>query len=685
MKKVIIILTLVVYYPVKSFGQFTWQHTDGPFGSLLSSLYSNDKYAFLPEKDFLYRSGDGLSWEKLEHPVSFYMDVYGDTLVNLLRIENKDTLLLQLSYDNGESWDVKILPQDLLHAKEIKMCSHGIYLEQSGKKVLARSTDLGNTWKNIYVPVDYASFWIFDEQLYVYGDGQLWRTDSLGNGWEEVTLDLTSFQHMDDMVVIDSNILISTGAWFYVSHDNGMTWAQQEKSTSNALYTFAVVGDDIYAVVVDELLRSSDFGDHWDILSTSEFNLNLVTFTGIQETFLATTFNKGVFRWDENEHALVESNEGFSKGYVYDLAVGDDKIWAACGNGVFAYDIPSESWSDKMDLPLPENEFDFISANDHGWVLAAEFIHRDFYLSKDNGITWNTLQIPANLVNYMDRLQMVDETFYLFKGNNVYHSADQGLHWDLMDDVYVNTEIINCNGKLYMAGLDVLYTSSDNGIIWNYSHVAFDIAEVYSSQGLLYAIVRDTDNVPSVYISSDGVQWNDAGNEFPENYAGHTAFQSHNSFFFKDEENYYAFLKWQGHYVSPDNSFLWSPLPSSQTGNSYVMHNNILYLGGSGVYTSAIENPYTTSVNETDKRDVAGHFTISPNPAKDLITITPDLTNNFNGTINIYAADGRMVSSTQVNGSQKSIDIAVANIPSGLYYVLLQTEEGRCALSFIKE
>lgn len=338
-----------------------------------------------------------------------------------------------------------------------------------------------------------------------------------------------------------------------------------------------------------------------------------------------------------------------------------------------------------MDLPLPENEFDFISANDHGWVLAAEFLNRDFYLSEDNGITWDTIQIPTNLVSYIDRLQLIDETLYLFKGNYVYHSVDKGLHWNLIDGVYVNTEIIHCNGKLYMAGLDVLYTSSDNGIIWNYSQLAFDISELYSSQGLLYAFVRDHDNVPSVYISSDGVQWNDAGTEFPDNYAGHTLFQSHNSFFFKDAENFYAFLKWQGHYVSPANSFLWSPLPASQTGNSYVIHNNVLYLGGNGVYKSVIENPYTTALEDVSENNTDVHFTISPNPAKDMITFTPDPTNNFNGIISMYTVDGRMVSSTQVDASQKSIDIPIDRFPPGFYNVVVESKYGRETRSFVKE
>jgi hypothetical protein len=121
---------------------------------------------------------------------------------------------------------------------------------------------------------------------------------------------------------------------------------------------------------------------------------DMVTATGFKDLYLSTTFNKGVYRWDETAEALMESNDGFSKGYVYDLAVGDDKIWAACGNGVFAFDVPTETWSEKMNLPLPEYEFDFISANNHGWVLVCEVLGSEFYLSENNGLSWDTIPLP---------------------------------------------------------------------------------------------------------------------------------------------------------------------------------------------------------------------------------------------------------------------------------------------------
>ena len=82
---------------------------------------------------------------------------------------------------------------------------------------------------------------------------------------------------------------------------------------------------------------------------------------------------------------IIESNEGLSKGLINDLASGNDKVWAACGNGIYAYDVPAKNWSNKMDLPLPEYGFESVSANDEGWVFVAAMAHAAFFFSNPAG------------------------------------------------------------------------------------------------------------------------------------------------------------------------------------------------------------------------------------------------------------------------------------------------------------
>ena len=675
---------LAVYFicliPLISSAQFTWQHTDGPFGSVISFIYANDKYAFVPADDFLFRSADGISWEKLEHPVSTKMSMYGDTIVNLLMNTTLDTIFLQLSNDNGESWIVKKLPESFLLSTEIRMCSHGIYISSRSDKTLMKSTDHGDSWTNVNTPIAPYKILAFDERLYIFSGNKLWRTNQSGETWENITPDPLLLESISDLVAIDSNIIISTNRWFFASHDNGMTWDKTRKDESNSLFTLALVGEDIYAVVRADLLRSTDFGTTWDTVTTSDLVFDLGSFAGVNNTFLGTSSNKGVFRWDEAAQTMVESNNGLSKGYVYDLAAGNDKIWAACGNGVFAYDIPSATWSEKMDLPLPKYEYDYIYTNGQGWVLVSAHGGKH-YISEDEGGTWDTISFSYNDFDRIVRIQMIDTVFILFYDHQMFRSLDKGQHWEYIDIFVVDEEIASINGIQYLAVTDGFYITEDNWNSWITYFPPININELHVFENRLYVIGDDNLGNEGVYTSTDGFDWTIEGNGFP----GYDSFMSQQAFFFRDADAQYALLNSKGHYTLKDGTFSWSELPTSQVGNSYVSYKNLLYLGGHGVYKSVIENPYITAVHEIDNNNVEDRFTISPNPTKDNITITSDLPASTIRLIDIYTSDGQLMKTTKWNTSLTSLNVQISNFPSGLYYVMVQTENGRGVKSFMKQ
>ncbi len=684
MKNLIVLLFLLGGFTGITQTQFNWEHTSGPFGSVLSFIYSNDLYAFIPEDDFLYRSADGISWEKLVHPVSFFMGVYKDTLVNILYTPNLDTLHLQLSYDNGDSWIIKDLPDQFTSPDDIVMTSHGIYFAQSHKDLLFKSTDLGETWDTVDVPIEFYALKNIDNRLYIHGSSAMWRTDEVGDSWEDITPTLDTFVYVDDVVAKDSHIIISSETFLFHSHDSGQTWGQFSTAWSNATNKLTLVGDQVYASIDLDLLRSDDFGMTWDTLTTFIPTLSMVTSTGFKDMYLKTTFNKGVYRWDDAEGALMESNDGFSKGYVYDLAVGQDKIWAACGNGVFAYDVLTETWSDKMNIPLPFNEYDFISANDHGWVMVAGVFDNEFYLTENNGLNWDTIPIPEDQLYYLERMQMVDEVLFLASDFSLYRSTDKGLSWDFVIDDYINTEIIRHNNQLFMVGNGLLYTSSDNGTTWSNAVLPIEIIELYSFGGLLYAISSHTGIGATLYTSLDAEQWTYAGDGFPGNYAVHGFYESHNSFFFRDADYYYSFLKWQGHYVSQDDSFLWSILPTSHTGNAYAIHDNVIYLGGNGVYKTEIENPFITSI-KNESIQTKELLNVSPNPAIDFIHVEIKQ-KEFPGevTLFLYNSKGDFLKSNTYS-SVENIRVDVHDLPSGIYFLQAHIGDHTGMIKVIKQ
>ena len=667
--------------PTISFAQFNWQHTSGPFGSVLSFIYANDKYAFAPADDFLFRSADGITWEKLEHPVSIEMSTYGDTIVNLLKNTAQDTIFLQLSYDNGESWIVKTLPESFLHSRDIRMCSHGIYITSNSNKTLVRSTDYGDSWTTVYTPVDPSWIWSFDERIYLYSSSQLWRTNQEGQAWENITPLNLPTEYVNDLVAIDSNIIFSTSRWLFASHNNGKTWGKTRKGETNNLFTLALVGEDVYAVANADLLRTTDLGTTWDTITTSDRVFDLVSFAGVNNTFLGASFNKGVFRWDEVAQTLTESNDGLSKGYVYDLAACDDKIWAACGNGVFVYDIPSETWSEKMNLPLPKFEYDYIYTNDQGWVMVTEEYGSDhFYLSENEGATWDTLSFSFNGYFRIDKIQMIDTVLVVFSDHQMFRSLDKGLHWEYIDIFVVDENIVAINGIQYLAGPYGFYIAYDNWNSWITDFPPIHINNLHAFENRLYAIGYDNSGNKGVFTSTDGFEWTFEGNGFPV----YGSVLTQQAFFFRDTDAQYALLNEKGHYIMQDGTFSWSAFPTSQTGNSYVIHNNVIYLGGHGVYKSIIENPFITAIKEVGQKAVAGHFIISPNPANNFVNVnSKNLEMKDDMVMSLYDSKGAFIKSHSIV-NPNNIQIDLQELPSGLYYLQMKMGKEIENLKFVK-
>src|SRR5687768_3800052 len=597
MKSLLRVLLVILAFSNISFSQFEWDHTSGPLGSLFSSIYSNEKYAFVPTSDFLFRAADGIEWEKLDHKVTYLMCTYHDTLLSVLNNGVLNAMTLKLSYDNGQTWISKLLPAEITNADDIVMTSHGIYIAQGISDQIFQSIDLGETWDPIDIPIQFYEMTVFDNRIYIKSSSHVIRSDSNGENWEEITPPIHPQEYIDDLTAKDSHLIFSSERGIYTSHDHGLNWNKYQTNAGNGNDVLTLVGNDVYAQVVYDLLRSSDFGENWDTISSSDLVLDLLNHTGFKNMLLSTTSNKGVFKWDDEKEALVENNTGLSKGYIYDLSYGAGKIWAACGNGVFAYDVSSATWSNKFNLPLPEHEYEYITANDHGWVITSVFGRSYFYFSEDYGSTWDTIRTSSNQFHSIDRIQLVEDYLFLFADHSVFRSINKGISWEYLPMEYQDRRIVPFQNKQYLADFDKLYFTIDNGLTWHTSFPTINIKSLYSSGDLLYA-VSDSAGNSALYYSDDALLWNYSADNFPEEYNPSYPYKPSSAFFFRDEHNHYAFLGWHGHYVWPAGETTWSKINQAPTGNHYLINDNTIYMGGGGMYKSALENPFITEVDE---------------------------------------------------------------------------------------
>ena len=684
MRYVAIICFAMIFLPGSIFSQFSWEHTNGPSGSILSLLNSNEKYAFIQEEDFLFRTTDGLIWEKINHAGPSIFAIYKDTLIQRLYNSSQQLAQLQISTDNGVNWFQKDLPANIYPVSDIAMSSQGIFLTQPfhSHYTLHKSIDFGETWDTIPTPVLAGGYdlEVFEDKVYVVTLTSLFRLVSTGENWEQILLPLQTgdHQYMDDFVVKDSNILFTTEDLLYFSHDDGKIWFQLDAYSRNAYDKLTLVGNDIYFQFDGNLFRSSDFGNTWDTLSTDLGLLSLLTFTGGTGVFLATSYNKGVFRWDESSETVIESNNGLSKGYIYDLSYGSGLIWAACGNDVFAYDVPSKTWSEKMNFPYPSFQYGNVSANENGWVVASSDYRDYFYYSSDHGLTWDTIHTDY----YIENLQLLSNSIFITDDFKTYRSTDQGISWDTIN-IFINYgDFVPFRDKQYVAGYKKLYYTSDDGLTFQNLPSPIDIQRLASFEDELFGLTMDSLGFIDLYMSDDAVNWDYAGNGLPDIY-GFDFFDYRNSFFFRDADHYYAFLDYDGVYWSPVDQISWSPFPSSLKGSNWLIHDDIIYLGDEGMYTSEIVNPFNTATKEISKPST-DLFSIFPNPAKDFITLQFENDIITKGIIRIYSIDGILLKTIESDNLGRSLNIPISEFSEGVYYVVFKGEQFVDVKSFVK-
>jgi len=592
MKTRFTLVFLALLLAATSRAQFNWQHTGGPNGGSLSRIYSNDEYAFYPDEYFLYRTSDGMHWEKLPEADIWPLATNGSNLVAQALANyysNSVPAKLIISHDNGETWTEGNMPPGGEHFSEIVWCSHGIYIPNGQENFIFRSVDEGQTWDSIFPPFQYGyDIWEFDDRLYGSSSSGIWRTDTNGENWTSLTVPLGA----NEIFAHGQHILVGTGSNIWQSHDEGQTWSNQSKPWAENFTAFQLVGDTVYVAGGGNLARSDDFGESWEVLyldDTYQFYFFYMATAGGQ--ILGSTYNIGVLRWDEASGTIVQANEGLGSGAVYNLAAGGNRVWAGAGNGVFQYDLSQENWSANSPLPIPEHFYESIATNDNGLVCAAEWLTDHFFLSTDFGQSWDTIYPftePWDF-GYIYSLMLSDEVIFLWNDleNFLWRSDDLGQNWEQVDAPFFIGSIIKFNGLLLGYSNQQIYSSSDLGMTWEvFSDFPYgNIHSMYTSGDRLmigYYINISGQYHRRLYTSTDGINWAYAHDGLPEVslYIDPSSEYYLPGFYYYQEE-YFLYAPSIGFFVSQDSCKTWLPL-EHRNWYAVTMADGKFYAGSFG-------------------------------------------------------------------------------------------------------
>jgi len=179
----------------------------------------------------------------------------------------------------------------------------------------------------------------------------------------------------------------------------------------------------------------------------------------------------------------------------------------------------------------------------------------------------------------------------------------------------------------------------------------------------------DSADFLDLYISLDGNSWTHAQQGIPM-IDGMDFFDLEKSYFFRDANYHYAFLGYEGFYKSPIDEIAWSPISAPQTGNDWIIHNNVLYLGDHGMDKTDIEHPYITSItNPPDYSKSPIRFKVTPTLANNTISISSLENVHEDALLQIFSADGKLVLSSIFH--EPSTEINIQSFVAGVYYVVI--------------
>ncbi|MFK7808812.1 MAG: WD40/YVTN/BNR-like repeat-containing protein, partial [Saprospiraceae bacterium] len=424
-----LLLFFVLFSSTIISAQFIWDHTEGPEGGATWYMYNNDNYAFYPDEYFLYRTDDGINWEKIPEPALWPIAAYGEKLVAQAFQGNIYhpfyPRLLKISDDNGSSWQTVNHPLESNSITNITWCSHGIYVPVNWQDKLYRSQDEGLTWDTIPTPTTSLSdVYSFNERLYIGNYGGFWRTDSNGENWTELINPQTGNKLPRGKIIgQDDHIIIANSEQLWHSHDDGLSWDSIPNTIEIdklALDDNIVVGKGLYSVSF-----STDFGVTWSELPESTQNLDFIGLATINGSYLFASFNHGVYRWDDSSQSFVLSNQGINSAAVYNMAHDGYNLWAATGIGLSKFDEASQSWNNSNYLPSTIYNYEDVAVGENGLVCATSWLGQKLHISFDDGASWNTEDLPFSYWNSEHDLQIIDNAIFIHApGEGRYRSVN---------------------------------------------------------------------------------------------------------------------------------------------------------------------------------------------------------------------------------------------------------------------
>ncbi len=320
------------------------------------------------------------------------------------------------------------------------------YINTSGKSVILKTTDTGNTWDSIFSINRNVDGIFFKDSLngFLIGEyGTILETHNAGLTWDSTRISQNTL--ILDGQYVNNNIgyAIGVGAWgsgdscSYVlkTINSGLNW--------NIIYTVPNVTfysvhftDSLTGFIVslhDGVYKTSNGGHTWtQIINNPGNELYSVSFYNEQTGFVLGS--PGIsLRTDDGGNTWSQSNL-FSSSVLHNISFADSSTWYISLLGsdtIYKTSDKGATWEIKTTGSFLLQESDGLCFTDknNGYLLSNDKILK----TNDGAETWsvysNGFQEIYTALNFLDA-----DTGFVFKYNGyAYKTTDQGITWNPID------------------------------------------------------------------------------------------------------------------------------------------------------------------------------------------------------------------------------------------------------------
>lgn len=572
-------------------------------------------------------------------------------------------------------------------------------------------------------------FFINENTGWVVGDnGLIYSTNDGGITWE--SQNSGTMHDLFSVHFINENEGWTAGYSGDILHttNGGLSWTMQPQSVLDELFCIFFTDENHgWASGADGLLKTTDGGDTWE---TNQYQYGLgyrsVFFENASSGYLIITVgtsgilyytNDGGESWESiNESSFTlqgmhfcEEGLGFAVGYP-DVIVYCPIFGGGCGN--LSLNPEFTGFSDVFFLD---------SLN--GWVLGGGIYEGDGILhTNDGGNNWVTQTFDDE--NYLLRIFFTspDVGYGVSSSGLVFKSTNGGKLWEQLGNApqhaYISIYFLDSlRGWLSCFNCGVIHTS-DGGLTWvedsygqNISSVQFVDEQTGWAVGMdetngivkrttdggatwidtqTYTLLWDvffinqndgwtSGNNGLYYITNDGgVNWEliDLGYEETIHYID-----------FVNETTGWMIIDYEMIIRSEDGGYTWEEQILPDEGKAFAIDfidENYGWAVGDGIYFT--KNGGTTDVQDQITKNKT-NLLVYPNPIQNQFTVNYNIENSSSVKIDLLNITGQIVrtlSQTSLQKREHKHSFELTDIPNGLYYIRLITEDKTVTQKIIK-